>query len=178
MPKGEGVQVSTLDGKISHDGSPIDFETDTLPYEDRTFDVVLMYNVLEHIYNYHHLLVEARRVVKPDGVLFGFVPFLQRYHPDPHDYFRYTHEALQKMLRDAGYDAVVVKPIGLGMFSAQFQTMALSLPRLARVILYPCYHSMDLVYTNLRSHTAGWYPLGYYFQARCLGNTGIMNTLK
>lgn len=39
------------------------------PFTDRRFDVVLLLDVIEHVYDPEQLLHEAKRVLKPDGVI-------------------------------------------------------------------------------------------------------------
>jgi ubiquinone/menaquinone biosynthesis C-methylase UbiE len=48
--------------------------TDSLPYDDASFDVVTMLAVLEHLEKPEALLREIRRVLNPDGVLVLTVP--------------------------------------------------------------------------------------------------------
>jgi SAM-dependent methyltransferase len=146
--------------------SPIDFEKDALPYASGSIDTVLMCNILEHIYHHNHLLGEARRILCPEGELVGFVPFGVGYHPDPHDYFRYTHEALSKMLIEAGFENITIMRIGGGPFTANFNTIVLSLPRFLRPVLYVPYIVLDRFFLFLRPHSAVRYPLGYIFTAK------------
>lgn len=63
-------------------------------------------NILEHVYNYNLFLPEVYRILKPDGILVGCVPFLIPYHAVPDDYFRYTHSSLERILRQTGFDNV------------------------------------------------------------------------
>jgi len=139
MPREDGTQVQGIDQKRTDKGGQVDLEKDKLPHADETFDMVLAYNILEHIYNHNYLLQETSRVLKSDGALIGFVPFMVRYHADPHDYFRYTHEALQRIFNEAGYTDIAITPLGRAMFTVQFQSMSQSLPRIFRVLLYPLY---------------------------------------
>ncbi|MDB5189509.1 MAG: hypothetical protein JWL82_466 [Parcubacteria group bacterium] len=147
------------------DGSErrIDFETDALPYENSTIDTVILCNVLEHIYNYSFLLGEVRRILAGDGTLIGFVPFWTGYHPDPHDYFRYTHEALVRMLADAGFSDVTVTPITVGPLLANFNTIVLSVPRIVRPLLYALYSLGNSLFVGLRPGSVSRQPLGYVF---------------
>jgi SAM-dependent methyltransferase len=49
-------------------------EGERLPYDDASFDVVLVFDVLEHVPNPEGLLDEARRILRPGGKLVAFVP--------------------------------------------------------------------------------------------------------
>ena len=60
-------------------GAVMDFEKDAFPHKDATFDRVLVLNVLEHVFNYNHLISEMKRVLKDGGTLIGFTPFLVRF---------------------------------------------------------------------------------------------------
>ena len=157
-----GTDVEALDGSISG----INFETDRLPYESGSVDTVLACNILEHIYNHQHLLEEAKRILRSGGALVGFVPFWVGYHPDPNDYFRYTKEALKRMLEDAGFTGISVREVGGGPFRANFNTLSLSIPRFLRPVLYPFYAGADDIMLSLRPKAHERYPLGYVFTAR------------
>jgi len=150
------------------EGSPghVDLERDPLPHPDASFDQVLVFNLLEHVYNHGHVLCEARRVLKDGGQLLGFVPFLAKYHPDPHDYFRYTREALTRMLANAGFSDVLVEDVGRGPFAANFKNVMFAAPMPLRVAMFYWYWALDSVFLALRPAEAGRYPLGYLFRAR------------
>lgn len=158
----EETSREVLDASITG----INFETDQLPFRDGEVDTVLMCNVLEHIYNYQFLLKEIHRVIRPNGSLLGFVPFWVGYHPDPHDYFRYTKEALVRMFKDAGYDSWEVVPLGVTPIMANVNTLVLSLPRPLRPILYICCLLGEWLMQKMRPACVERYPLGYIFTAR------------
>ncbi|MFZ2167382.1 MAG: class I SAM-dependent methyltransferase [Minisyncoccia bacterium] len=160
----ETASVETVDIASKEKGAPsVDFEKDPLPFPDGVMDSVLVFNVLEHIYNYHFLVCEMRRVLKNGGQLVGFVPFLVNYHPDPHDYFRYTKEALQKILEDAGFRSIRVKEVGRGPFAVNYNNLALSLPLTVRMVLLPFWYVADTIFLALRPKVHERYPLGYMF---------------
>jgi SAM-dependent methyltransferase len=79
-----------------------DFET-TLPFADASIDRVMLLNVLEHIYEHRLLMSELRRVLKPGGKMYFYVPFFIVIHRHPHDYYRYTDEALERIMKEAGF---------------------------------------------------------------------------
>ncbi len=153
------ISVTPVDTSLSD----INFEQDTLPFKDSSVDSVVCANVLEHIYNYQFLIGEMKRILKPGGVLVGFVPFLIQYHPDPHDYFRYTKEALVRLFSDAGFVSVEIKEVGGGPFLANFNNIVLSLPRIVRVLIYPVYSLLDQIVLSLRPKVTKRYPLGFIF---------------
>jgi SAM-dependent methyltransferase len=67
---------------VADDGSVVeiayrtaDIESDRWPFEDGVFDIVLYCEVIEHlVYDPTHTLVEAHRVLKPDGTLLISTP--------------------------------------------------------------------------------------------------------
>ena len=54
----------------------VDISTDTLPYEDASFDLVVASEVLEHLLDADHALREIRRVLRADGGLVLTTPNL------------------------------------------------------------------------------------------------------
>ncbi len=85
-----------------------------LPIPSNEFDYVLLMNVLEHVYNYKNFLGELNRILKKNGKLVGFVPFLIGYHADPGDFHRYTHTCLEKVLSDTDFNKIKITLIGEG----------------------------------------------------------------
>ena len=83
---------------------------------DNTFDTVILFNVLEHITNYKDLIKQINKILKKDGKLEIFVPFMHRYHEDPKDIFRPTHYYLNQLLTEADF-TVKTNIIGVGPFS-------------------------------------------------------------
>lgn len=164
--KRDVVSIEALDGMISG----INFETDALPSTDGSYDTVVACNILEHIFNYAFLVSEMHRVLKPGGQLIGFVPFWVGYHGDPHDYFRYTDEALQKILAHAEFTDITIRRVGGGPILANFNTINLSMPRFVRPFAYVVHALLDTVFTWLRPDSKRRNPLGYIFSARKSGS--------
>jgi SAM-dependent methyltransferase len=156
------ARVETIDQSISG----IDFEQDALPFNDKSVDVVILCNVLEHIYHYDFLLAEIRRILKPNGRCVGFVPFWVGYHPDPHDYFRYTHECLKRIFTETGFDIMYIDSIGSSPILANFNTIVLSVPKIVRPILYGFYFIADQVFLRLRPRSKERNPFGYVFSIK------------
>jgi len=56
--------------------SACDIEKDSLPYQDKTFDVVVANMVLEHCKNWFWIVGEVSRVLKPSGIFIVSMPNL------------------------------------------------------------------------------------------------------
>ena len=70
---------------------------DSLPFKDNSFDVVLSLAVLEHVKNPWVHADEMLRVLKPGGIVYADVPFLQPYHGYPHHYYNMTSSGLKNL---------------------------------------------------------------------------------
>lgn len=55
-------------------------DAETLPFSSRSFDVVVMDSVLEHIPNPVAAFAEVGRVLKPHGLLVGYVAWMECFH--------------------------------------------------------------------------------------------------
>lgn len=78
-----------------------------LPFPDGSFDSVAMFDVLEHVVDDREAMEEARRILKPGGLLFASVPL----HPElwsKHDIScrhikRYRKGEVQSVLKKVGF---------------------------------------------------------------------------
>jgi len=147
-------------------GAEIDFEKDLLPAEDGAYDTVLFLNVMEHIFNHQHIANEVVRIVRPGGRLIGFTPFLMLFHGDPNDYFRYTDEALQKILEKTSATNITVTPIAKGPFIAACHMVILWFPIPFRVPLFLLSYWLDNFFLALKPEHGSRYALGYLFVAQ------------
>ncbi|KAF0111871.1 MAG: type 11 methyltransferase [Chloroflexi bacterium] len=72
------------------------------PFKDNSFDMVVMMNVLEHVYESRELLNSIAKIVAPGGSIVIAVPFLLKVHQAPFDFSRFTPYFLEKMAAEAG----------------------------------------------------------------------------
>jgi SAM-dependent methyltransferase len=90
----------------------------TFPFKDECVDTIIAFNLMEHIYDFNNFTHECFRVLRDNGMLYIFVPFLVRFHPDPKDYFRFTSQALSKILTNTGFEIKCLEEVGRGPFTA------------------------------------------------------------
>ncbi|MEK6927130.1 MAG: methyltransferase domain-containing protein [Nanoarchaeota archaeon] len=98
MPTGKNV----IQGNICSES----FDSDK--YKD-SFDIIYSNNVFEHLKKPWVAAQHITKMLKKGGLTIHIVPFSQRYHEDPGDYFRYTHTGLPSLFDDlevvlSGYD--------------------------------------------------------------------------
>lgn len=172
MPQKGLIYLKTVDQKETADVPGVNFEKDSLPFSDNSLDTVLMFNLLEHIFNYCLIVNESKRVLKSGGKIVGFVPFFCPYHPGPRDFFRYTNEALEKIFINAGFekDKISIVPLGFGPCSAAFHLVFLSFSKIwrkrLRVFLILALIDtliFDKIISKLQDNQTFKFPLGYKF---------------
>lgn len=83
------------------DGIPIDYGVDLcrrLPYQDASFDVVLLVEVIEHLENHRIALGELARVLKPGGVLILTTPNIMRLSSRLHFFLSGYHKTKRRFI--------------------------------------------------------------------------------
>ena len=73
-------------------GASVDIYCDAheLPFRDGCFDGVITTAVLEHVLYPERVAAEIHRALKPDGLLYSEIPFMQQVHEGAYDFTRYT----------------------------------------------------------------------------------------
>lgn len=77
------------------------------------YDKIICLAVLEHVYNPFNAVENLRKMLKVNGVIYGYVPYLNYYHAPSdlkfQDYFRFSKDALTYLFRD--FSSVKIFPI-------------------------------------------------------------------
>jgi SAM-dependent methyltransferase len=101
-----------------HETSHVDVFCDlnmALPFEDNSFDTIILSDVLEHLSEPKFTLTEIRRILSPHGVLIMNYPFLYGLHETPYDYCRYTKYRIRTWVKELEMQIVEEKEYG-GLF--------------------------------------------------------------
>lgn len=110
------TEVVCVDWENSlHPNRHLDYQCDLsqkLPFKDREFDTVILSDVIEHIPQPDTLWKEMARILAPNGKALINTPFYYPLHETPHDYYRYTEYALRRFARLAGFEVLLLKPMG------------------------------------------------------------------
>lgn len=99
-----------------------------LPFADRSFDCVLMLDVLEHVAEPEAALAEAGRVLRKGGQLLVTIPFAYPLHDLPHDFQRFTRPGLQRRIDAVGLTLAELDEAGGGIEAAALN-LSLTLTR-------------------------------------------------
>lgn len=137
-----------LENNILYRNSPdITWDGETIPLPEDSVDCVMATEVLEHCPEPDGTLAEIFRVLQPGGIFFFTVPYLWPLHDLPHDQYRYTPFALERLLAKAGFVQVRLLPMGgwdvslaqmLGLYLRR-RPMPSLLRRFLSLLFYPVF---------------------------------------
>lgn len=131
--------------------------------DDNNYDFITCFNVLEHIYDFKNVVNESYRILKSGGIFVGQTPFLVNYHADPNDYFRYTHQALEKMFTTSGFVCEKMIYLGFGPLVSAFSLKSHLISKIVRPIFAIFAILIDTIIVKLKNSQQFKYPLGYLY---------------
>ena len=138
------------------------------PILSNTFDICLMFNLLEHIFDWDEIFLESERVLKNGGHLLILIPFLYPIHGAPNDFKRVTHQYLKEYLINRGYNSIFINKFSYGPFSTS-QLVGLNHKKL-NCFIRRLSVSLDRIYQiffkeQFKRYVAN-YPLFYFVSAK------------
>ena len=129
------------------------------PYSKQFFDTIVIFEVLEHLWEDFAAMKEINRILKNDGNLLVSVPF---YHDDDITHYRiHSRKTIEKLLQYSGFTIIKYSYRGL------CNRVSNKLIALISLILYPIYKEKALKTTN---------SLNYYFHTK-LSKHHFLNSL-
>lgn len=124
---GDGMEVILENPNIELVESDISFgprtslicDAHTLPFEDNSFDGVIVQAVLEHVVDPFRCVDEIHRILKEDGLVYSEMPFMQQVHGGCYDFTRFTYLGHRRLFRK-------FKEIGSGVLCGPGMALAWS----------------------------------------------------
>lgn len=124
LDAGSGLRTEYRENVVNFEIAPYE-STDVLgiceelPFRDGSFDAVLSFSVLEHVRQPHRAASELTRVLKPGGMLYASVPFLQPFHGYPNHYFNMTASGLGSL-----FPALDIERLDVPQYGAPIHAVA------------------------------------------------------
>ncbi len=165
IKKGSNFDYIRTDGNSIHNPElVINFEEE-FPIRDSILDNILLFNVLEHVYEYRYTLSQINRILKDDGMFYLYVPYFIKIHGSPLDFHRYTHFTLSRALEETGFSGIKIYTDG-GLFKPLSELLNWLSSIGVGYLLYPIHLVLCLLDSLLGKLTGGKYlinyPTGYF----------------
>ena len=136
---------------------------------DNSQDNVIIFNVLEHVFDTRNAFLEINRCLKSNvGTIIGSTPFIHRVHGAPNDYSRYTKQYLEKILEKSNFKNIKVENLGFGVFTSAYTTIfdyLKFIPFLNNIVLTLCLIVDKLISLVVKTKTKNIYPIAVCFTA-------------
>lgn len=113
-----GFDYPATGGLLYHAKPDIFGDASLLPFDQESFDAVIMLEITEHLRYPREALLEAERVLQSGGLLLLSMPFLYPIHDAPYDFQRYTVYGLERELASVGLKLRRVDRMGTAIETA------------------------------------------------------------
>jgi len=149
---------------------------DSICVEENSFDIILLTEVLEHILNPTSVIQEAKRILKPKGLLIITMPFLYPIHADPDDFQRWTPNKIKLELTIKNFEIVHLEPMG-SLFAVMYDLLHVSLGmasknkkalknRIITKLILPVIAKFCLYLDKYYYYKSNWITTGYFIIGR------------
>lgn len=119
-----------------------------LPFEDSSFDCVIVQAVLEHVIDPVRCVEEVHRVLRVNGIVYSEIPFMQQVHMGRYDFQRYSLSGHRLLFRsfDELSAGVCCGPGTAFLWALEYFVIAISPARFATI----CGRIMRLIFCWLK----------------------------
>lgn len=101
-------------------GTQLTGRAEKIPVANAEFDGIVCTQVLGDIFDVRKALAEFNRVLKVGGRVLLTESLIDPLHDEPHDYWRFTRHAMQRLFEEAGFKVLALERVG-GYFSTMAQ---------------------------------------------------------
>ena len=98
-----GIDIETTEKYHEKHKTDLFYNGVDLPFENNSFDSIVCFEVLEHVFEPEKIVNEMFRVLKPGGSLLLTTPFIWNEHEIPYDYGRYSYFGLKDLFTKNGF---------------------------------------------------------------------------
>jgi SAM-dependent methyltransferase len=99
-----GIDIDDRGHEHKNEKVDVYYDGQKIPFDDQYFDVVFASEVFEHVDNLDDMIIEIRRVLKPNGKIFITVPFVFMEHEIPYDFRRFSDYGISLFLSKNGFE--------------------------------------------------------------------------
>ncbi len=132
----------------------------------KKYNIVIIFNVLEHVYDIDNAIKEIKKILVSGGKLIGATPFLYRVHYAPEDYNRYTKQFFEKLFKKNNMKNVNIQELGFGPFSLCYSIIfdyVKYLPIISNILLTICIILDRFLNIFIKTRLKKIYPISYIF---------------
>lgn len=134
-----------------------------MPFPNSSFDMIVLFMVMEHLHDPLHAIRECQRVLKKTGVMLITTVQYWHTHDHPNDYYRFTKEGIRYITGQSNLEIKEIWSMG-GPFLVLYHVIELNLPSFFRKIFMltcPVFNYLDkLVFDHQdkrkNSDSVGW----------------------
>jgi len=136
-----------------------------IPFYSNFADNAFLFNALNVLDNPKESLKEICRILKPEGTLFLSTSLIANEMPEPHDYYRFTNEGLERVLQEAGFKQIKIIRIGERVSSATHLLYSCFVFSFIRFFAFGLALLLDKIFYQRKNNRYPC-PIGYFVVAK------------
>jgi len=102
----KGMDIEKSGHKHQYEYIDVFYDGERFPFEENSFDSLVFFEVLEHVFNSDNFFKQIKKVVKPEGYCLITIPFIWGEHEQPYDFARYSSFGLKHLFDTHGFEII------------------------------------------------------------------------